>query len=60
MRRTLKVSLKVAPNGEVSYARVIGNLADTNLGRCVVKRVYRVEFPATHDGGVNTYTLRLR
>ncbi|KIG11990.1 putative serine/threonine-protein kinase pknL [Enhygromyxa salina] len=60
MRRTLKVSLKVAPDGEVSFARVVGGLSDTQLGRCVVKRVYRVEFPATHEGGAHTYTLRLR
>lgn len=60
MRRTLKVALKVAPSGEVEYARVVGELGDTNLGRCVVKRVYRIEFPPTHTGGTHTYTLRLR
>ncbi|PRQ00415.1 hypothetical protein ENSA7_59090 [Enhygromyxa salina] len=60
MRRTLKVSLKVAPTGEVSFARVVGGLADTQLGRCVVKRVYQIEFPATHEGGGHVYTLRLR
>ncbi|PRQ05488.1 hypothetical protein ENSA5_02160 [Enhygromyxa salina] len=60
MRRTLKVSVKVAPNGEVTFARVLGALADTQLGSCVVKHVYRVEFPATHEGGTDTYTLRLR
>src|SRR5690606_8390016 len=32
MRRTLKVSLKVAPDGSVEYARVLGNLANTTLG----------------------------
>jgi hypothetical protein len=60
MRRTLKVSLKVAPTGEVSFARVVGGLSDTQLGRCVVKQVYRVEFPPTHAGGSHVYTLRLR
>jgi hypothetical protein len=60
MRRTLKVSLKVAPNGEVSFARVVGGLSDTNLGRCVVKVVYHIEFPPTHEGGSHIYTLRLR
>jgi hypothetical protein len=60
MRRTLTISLVVKPNGEVEYARVVGSLAETQLGRCVVKRVYRVEFPATHEGGSHTYSLRLR
>jgi hypothetical protein len=60
MRRTLKVALKVAPSGKVEYARVIGNLSDTSLGQCVVKRVYRIEFPPPYEGGTHTYTLRLR
>jgi hypothetical protein len=60
MRRTLKISLIVRPNGEVEYARVVGSLSETQLGRCVVKQVYRIEFPATHEGGSHTYSLRLR
>jgi hypothetical protein len=60
MRRTLKISLVVKPNGEVEYARVVGSLAETQLGKCVIKRVYRIEFPATIEGGSHTYTLRLR
>ena len=60
MRRTLKVALKVAPNGKVEYARVVGNLGETALGRCVVEHVYDIEFPITHEGGSHTYTLRLR
>lgn len=60
MRRTLKISLVVKPSGEVEYARVVGGLAETQLGRCVVKNVYRIDFPPTHEGGSHTYTLRLR
>jgi hypothetical protein len=60
MRRTLKISLVVKASGEVEYARVVGGLADTQLGRCVVKNVYQIEFPPTHAGGSHTYTLRLR
>ena len=57
---TLKVAIKVAPSGSVEYARIIGSQGETNLGRCVIKRVYRIEFPPTHEGGSDTYTLRLR
>ncbi len=60
MRRTLKVALKVAPNGQVEYARVVGSLGDTTLGQCIVKQVYKIEFPLTYEGGSHTYTLRLR
>jgi hypothetical protein len=60
MRRTLKISLVVEPSGAVDYARVVGSLADTQLGKCVVKQVYQIEFPPTHAGGSHTYTLRLR
>ena len=60
MRRTLKVSLKVDPSGEVTFARVIGGLSDTKLGRCVVKQTYRMDFPASLEGGSHVYTLRLR
>ena len=60
MRRTLKISLKVAPDGSVAYARVRGSLAKTSLGECVIKEVYKVEFPPTYEGGSHTYTLRLR
>jgi serine/threonine protein kinase len=60
MRRTLKVAMKVAPSGQVEYARVVGGLGETALGQCVVKHVYQIEFPITHEGGSHTYTLRLR
>ena len=60
MRRTLKVALKVGASGKVQYARVLGELGDTQLGRCVAEQSYRVEFPATDTGGTHTYTLRLR
>ena len=60
MRRTLKVSLKVDPSGKVSFARVVGGLSETQLGRCVVKQTYRMQFPATESGGTHVYTLRLR
>jgi hypothetical protein len=60
MRRTLKVAMKVAPSGKVEYARVVGELGETALGQCVVKHVYQIEFPITHEGGSHTYTLRLR
>jgi serine/threonine protein kinase len=60
MRRTLKVAMKVAPSGKVEYARVLGGLGETALGQCVVKHVYQIEFPITHEGGSHTYTLRLR
>lgn len=60
MRRTLKISLVVEPSGEVDYARVVGSLAETQLGKCVVKQIYQIEFPPTHAGGSHTYTLRLR
>jgi hypothetical protein len=60
MRRTLKVALKVAPSGKVEYTRVLGGHAETSLGQCVVKQVYKIEFPITHEGGTHTYTLRLR
>lgn len=60
MRRTLKISLVVKPSGGVEYARVVGSLAETKLGKCVVKRVYNIMFPPTHTGGSHTYTLRLR
>jgi len=60
MRRTLKVQLKVAPEGKVSYARVIGGLNDTSLGRCVTRQAYGIDFPATEQGGSHVYTLRLR
>jgi hypothetical protein len=60
MRRTLKVSLVVKPNGEVEYARVVGDLSDTQLGKCVVKQVYRIQFQPTYEGGSHTYALRLQ
>jgi serine/threonine protein kinase len=60
MRRTLKISLKVAPSGRVEYARVLGSLGKTALGQCVAERVRQLEFPITHEGGSHTYTLRLR
>lgn len=60
MRRTLKISLKVAPSGRVEYARVVGSLGKTSLGQCVVEHVYKLEFPITHEGGSHTYTMRLR
>ena len=60
VRRTLKVQLKVAPEGKVTYARVMGGLSDTSLGRCVTKQAYRIDFPETTEGGTHVYTLRLR
>lgn len=60
MRRTIKISVKVTPAGEVSYARIIGDQAATSLGTCILEQVYRLEFPATHEGGTHVYALRLR
>ncbi|HVH97185.1 MAG TPA: serine/threonine-protein kinase [Enhygromyxa sp.] len=60
MRRTLKIALRVAPSGQVEYARVVGSLGKTALGQCVAEHVYRIKFPITHEGGSHTYTMRLR
>src|SRR5690606_28053428 len=55
MRRTLKIALKVAPSGQVEYARVVGSQGETALGQCVAKQVYKILFPVTHEGGSHTY-----
>ena len=60
MRRTIKISVKVAPSGEVTFARIHGGLADTSLGKCVLRQVYDIEFPMTFEGGTDTYSLRIR
>lgn len=59
IRRTLKVSLDVAPSGAVERAKVVGPLGDTALGKCVARQAKAVEFPASQAGGSHVYSLRL-
>lgn len=59
IRRTLKVSLDVAPSGAVERAKVVGPLGDTALGKCVARQAKAVEFPASLAGGSHVYSLRL-
>ncbi|PRP97381.1 protein kinase domain-containing protein [Enhygromyxa salina] len=60
MRRTVKLTVHVAPTGAVETARVVGGMGSTKLGRCARRQAHQLEFPATEEGGAYTYTLRLR
>ncbi|NJK32619.1 MAG: hypothetical protein HC927_09525 [Deltaproteobacteria bacterium] len=60
MRRTLKVALEVSPAGGVEKSKVVGELGETTLGKCVAKQAKKIEFPVSIHGGEHTYTLHLR
>ena len=60
IRRTVKVAVRVNPDGQVRAAKVLGSMASTGLGRCVRRQAQRLRFPGTRAGGSYVYTLRLR
>ncbi|MFV8753246.1 serine/threonine protein kinase [Nannocystaceae bacterium ST9] len=60
MRRTLEVSISVAPSGKVEWASVLDAPGKTALGKCVSRQTRHVEFPPSVEGGKHVYSLRLR
>lgn len=59
-RRTVRLSVRVDPEGSVDRARVRGGMARSALGRCVRREAAELSFPSSETGGRYTYTLRLR